>query len=88
MGLRNEIIRTEAQVKHLCSVKATDTVHEDESEEETDKRRRGTGHEADDCEEWGEAWDDVSGAHLDPREVRKARMKEKVMCMKRKSGQR
>ena len=60
-------------LKTIAVVQATDTVV-DES-----KRQRGIRHEEDSDENaWllGIAWDDVIGALLDPREVRKAQLKE------------
>ena len=83
MGLVKEIVKQEAKIKHLCSVNAGDTIGEDSEDEDgktdegtdTKKKRQGMTHEEDDNEYVGEAWDDVSGAHLDPKEVRRARMK-------------
>ena len=60
-------------LKTIAVVQATDTVGDDS------KRQRGIRHEEDSDENaWllGIAWDDVIGALLDPREVRKAQLKE------------
>ena len=61
-GLTKEIAVQEAAIRYLCSVKATDKIE--------DVHKPDMAHEE---EEWAEAWDDVSGVTLDPKEVRRAR---------------
>ena len=72
-GLQREIIRSKMNVRVLTTVISTDKIGTDTSKNrsiapEKDGRSVGIAY--------GMAWDDLTGATLDPREVSKARLKE------------
>ena len=70
-GLLKEIRNGELNVKGILSLRAGDKIYEGESDGKSEGRRREVGHE-----EVQEAWDDVTGERLDPREVLMARKTE------------
>ena len=69
-GLKREIRRSKMNVRVLTTVISTDKIGTDTS------KNRGIAHEEDGGSvgiAYGMAWDDLTGATLDPREVSKAR---------------
>ncbi len=76
-GLISEMKMQVQSLRHLVTIRCEDKIGAIEGMGENPSRERGVEHEEDGTHaEWIEAYDDVSGAELDPKEVRKARMKE------------
>ena len=71
-GLVKQIMCQEAKLKYLMAVRAEDEVEEESDEDGVRKNIHEGGTYGMDLG----AWDDVSGASLDPKEVVKARLKE------------
>lgn len=75
-GLRNQLEEEEHGVRHLLSVSHNTSIGElapdDDNATENSRRDRGVAHEEEDGQ-CGQAWDDITGECVDPREVRKAR---------------
>lgn len=71
-GLVKQIMCQEAKLKYLMAVRAEDEVEEESDEDGVRKNIHEGGTDGMDLG----AWDDVSGASLDPKEVVKARLKE------------
>ena len=74
-GLVEEMSRESLKLMYLCSVNHDSNIDEEESEEEGTEEKKNKMEHEDELEQ-AEAWDDVSGAHLDAKEVRRARLKE------------
>jgi hypothetical protein len=75
IGLMRELRNETQMVKPLMSVSHDTTIGRIEGGAE--KKDRGVDHEEDQAvSSWMQAWDDITGVGLNPKEVRKARMKE------------
>ena len=76
IGLMKELRNKDQKIMPLFSVCHDTNIGEIQGSEEQVKRERGVSHVEDDRNtQWLQAWDDLTGEGLDPKEVRKARLK-------------
>ena len=69
-GLLRQNLMEKQQLKFLANISVEDTIHE-YGANAGESRRQEASHEGE-----GQAWDDLTGESLDPKEVRKARFME------------
>ena len=72
LGLMKESRNEKQKIKCLMRIQASDKIEEFQADG-LERRERGIEHED---EGEANAWDDVTGERLDPKEIYKARMKE------------